>query len=86
MRPYKGLEASEEPVGESWEVSAVPSSPCLISNGEWKGKDIITVINDYPDEILGNSVNKRFDGKLPLLVKFIDARQDLSIQLNINYR
>ena len=82
LRPYKGLEASEEPVGESWEVSAVPSSPCLISNGEWKGKDIITVINDHPDEILGNSVNERFDGKLPLLVKFIDARQDLSIQVH----
>uniref|UniRef100_UPI0025D94B9B hypothetical protein n=1 Tax=uncultured Methanobrevibacter sp. TaxID=253161 RepID=UPI0025D94B9B len=35
LRPYKGLEPSDEPIGESWEVSAVPTSKSIISNGVW---------------------------------------------------
>ena len=69
---------------ERWEVSAVPSSTSIISNGEWKGRDLITVINEYPDAILGVKVNERYHGKLPLLVKFIDAKKDLSIQVHPN--
>lgn len=84
LRPYKGLELSDEPIGESWEVSAVPTSTSIISNGEWKGRDLISVINDHPDAILGNKVNEKYDGKLPLLVKFIDAKKDLSIQVHPN--
>lgn len=69
---------------ESWEVSAVPTSTSIISNGEWKGRDLITVINEHPDAILGRKVNERYQGKLPLLVKFIDAKKDLSIQVHPN--
>ena len=84
LRPYKGLEPTAEPIGESWEVSAVPSSPSIISNGEWKGRDLNAAIAAHPDEILGRAVNKKFGGKLPLLVKFIDAERDLSIQVHPN--
>lgn len=84
LRPYKGLEPSDEPIGESWEVSAVGSSPSIISNGEWAGKDINTVISDYPEQILGKEVNKKYNGQFPLLAKFIDAKQDLSIQVHPN--
>ena len=84
LRPYKGLEPTDEPIGESWEVSAVPSSTSIICNGEWKGKDLISVINEHPDEILGKKVNEKYNGKLPLLVKFIDAKRDLSIQVHPN--
>ena len=84
LRPYKGLEPSNEPIGESWEVSAVPTSTSIISNGEWKGRDLISVIDEHPDEILGKVVNERYQGKLPLLVKFIDAKNDLSIQVHPN--
>lgn len=82
--PYKGLSPSDAPIGESWEVSAIPSSPSIIANGEWKGRDLISVINEHPDAILGKAVNEQYHGKLPLLVKFIDARQDLSIQVHPN--
>lgn len=51
MRPYKGLEPSDEPIGESWEVSAVPTSTSVISNGELKGKDLISAINEQPEAI-----------------------------------
>ena len=84
LRPYKGLEPSDEPIGESWEVSAVPSSTSIICNGELAGKDLITVINEHPEAILGMTVNEKYQGKLPLLVKFIDAKKDLSIQVHPN--
>lgn len=84
LRPYKGLEPSDEPIGESWEVSAVPSSTSIVSNGAWKGKDLITAINEQPGSILGKKVNEKYHGKLPLLVKFIDAKLDLSIQVHPN--
>jgi mannose-6-phosphate isomerase len=84
LRPYKGLEPSDEPIGESWEVSAVPSSTSIISNGEFRGRDLVSVISDYPEEILGKAVNEKYQGQLPLLVKFIDAEKDLSIQVHPN--
>lgn len=84
LRPYKGLEPSDEPIGESWEVSAVPSSTSIISNGAYKGKDLISIINEQSEAILGKKVNEKYDGKLPLLVKFIDAKRDLSIQVHPN--
>ena len=82
LRPYKGMEPSNEPIGESWEVSAVPTSTSIISNGMWAGRDLISVISEHPDAILGKAVNEKYQGKLPLLVKFIDAKKDLSIQVH----
>ena len=84
LRPYKGLEPTNEPIGESWEVSAVPSSTSIISNGCYQGRDLISVINEHPEDILGKAVNEKYQGKLPLLVKFIDAKRDLSIQVHPN--
>ena len=84
LRPYKGLEPTDEPIGESWEVSAVPTSTSIVSNGVYAGKDLISVINGQSDAILGKKVNEKYQGKLPLLVKFIDAKRDLSIQVHPN--
>lgn len=79
----EGTEHGEDiPIGESWEVSAVPSSVSIIDNGCWTGQSLVDVINKMPEEILGRKVSKRYGGKLPLLVKFIDAEQDLSIQVH----
>jgi mannose-6-phosphate isomerase len=80
--PYKGLPASDKPIGESWEVSAVPSSPSIIANGAYAGRDLISVISKAPEDILGQAVDERYHHQLPLLVKFIDARRDLSIQVH----
>lgn len=82
--PYKGLADSSEPIGESWEVSAVPSSPSVIANGEYAGRNLIAVISEAPEDILGQAVNEQYHGQLPLLVKFIDAHRDLSIQVHPN--
>lgn len=84
LQVYKGLQSTDEPIGESWEVSAVPSSTSIISNGSFAGRDIISVISEYPEDILGKAVNEKYHGQLPLLVKFIDAEHDLSIQVHPN--
>ena len=84
LQVYKGLQSTDEPIGESWEVSAVPSSTSIISNGSFAGRDIISVISEYPEDILGKAVNEKYHGQLPLLVKFIDAKRDLSIQVHPN--
>ncbi|MBQ8462710.1 MAG: class I mannose-6-phosphate isomerase [Prevotella sp.] len=84
LTAYKGLPASNEPIGESWEVSAVPSSTSIVANGQLAGRDLVSVINEHPSEILGRAVCEQYHGQLPLLVKFIDAQKDLSIQVHPN--
>lgn len=84
LRPYKGLTSDDAPIGESWEVSAVPSSPSIISNGPLAGRDLISIVTENPETILGHAVNEKYYGQLPLLVKFIDAKRDLSIQVHPN--
>jgi len=84
LRPYKGLEPTDEPIGESWEVSVVPGSTSIITNGPWAGRDLISVVTEHPEAILGKAVNEKYHGQLPLLVKFIDAERDLSIQVHPN--
>lgn len=81
---WKELPGAGQPIGESWEVSAVPSSISIIANGAFKGRDLVSVINEYPREILGEDVARQYDGQLPLLAKIIDARRDLSIQVHPN--
>ena len=82
LQPYKGLEETDEPKGESWEVSAIPTSASIVSNGIWKGRELVSLIEEFPNEILGKKVNEKYQGKLPILVKFLDAKRDLSIQVH----
>lgn len=82
IKPWKQMPNNSDPIGESWEVSAVPSSPSIIDNGCWAGNSLIDIINQMPTEILGRSVAQKYGNKLPLLVKFIDADKDLSIQVH----
>lgn len=84
IQQYKGLTPTNEIIGESWEVSAVPSSTSVIANGYLAGEDLISIIDQAPQEILGKAVSEKYHGKLPLLAKLIDARKDLSIQVHPN--
>ena len=81
LTAWKGLSAKDH-IGESWEVSCVESSPSIIANGPWADHTLKDVISKHPEEILGGEVNRRYNGELPLLVKFIDAQKDLSIQVH----
>ena len=70
--------------GESWEISTVKGDVSIIANGDLKGKSFLDVINDNPNEILGTEVYARFGKEFPLLFKYLDAREDLSIQVHPN--
>ena len=82
LKPWKQMSADEDTIGESWEVSAVPSSPSIVDNGHWTGESLIDVISRMPNQILGRTVARKYANQLPLLVKFIDAEKDLSIQVH----
>ena len=81
LTQWKGL-AEKDQIGESWEVSCVESSPSVIANGTWTGYTLNEVIKKLPEAILGREVSRRYGGEMPLLVKFIDAQKDLSIQVH----
>ena len=81
---WKGLPDTGKPIGESWEVSTVPGSISTITNGVHCGRDLSAVIGEMPEQILGHKVAQDNDNQLPLLVKFIDAHRDLSIQVHPN--
>jgi mannose-6-phosphate isomerase len=70
--------------GESWELSTVKGDVSVIANGDLKGKDLNQVIAQYPKELLGTKVYEHFGTEFPLLFKYLDAREDLSIQVHPN--
>lgn len=70
--------------GESWEVSAVKGDISVVANGDFSGKTLQELIDLYPNELLGKHVYEKFGADFPILIKFIDAREDLSIQVHPN--
>ena len=84
LKPWKGMVADDEPIGESWEVSAVPSCASIVTNGAFAGRPLDEVVKELPKEILGERVAALYGDRFPLLVKFIDAERDLSIQVHPN--
>ena len=79
---FKHLESDLDSVGESWEISGVPGDESVVANGEYKGKTLNEVLIEMKDKLVGADNYKRFGDRFPLLIKFIDARQDLSIQVH----
>jgi mannose-6-phosphate isomerase len=69
-------------IGESWELSGVRGFVSVVENGELKGKDLNQLIETYGVELMGEKVIESFGSTFPLLFKFIDAREDLSVQLH----
>ena len=67
---------------EDWTVSSVPDHISVVQNGVWAGFSLSQVIESCPQAILGKATAIRYSGRLPLLAKIIDARQDLSIQVH----
>lgn len=80
---FKHIEGhSNENIGESWEISAVKGSESVAANGPYKGKTLTEIIAEQQDRLVGMDNYKRFGNDFPLLIKFIDACQDLSIQVH----
>lgn len=75
---------TSETVGESWEISTVDDNISVVTNGILEGKSLLDLIDSSPESILGFEVYKKFGKQFPLLFKYLDARQDLSIQVHPN--
>lgn len=69
-------------LGESWEISGVPNNISKVENGQLKGFSLIELIKEYKSELVGNWVFQKFGAEFPLLIKFIDAEADLSVQVH----
>ncbi len=82
LRNVLGKQTTKSQIGESWEVSTVPGDVSEIANGIYAGETLQDLIEKYPEELLGNNVLTRFGKSFPILVKFIDAAADLSIQVH----
>ncbi len=81
---FKHLDIQQEKVGESWEVSGVPGNESVVADGEMAGKTLNEVVALMKEQLLGEDNYKRFGNEFPLLIKFIDANSDLSIQVHPN--
>lgn len=78
LRDEYGKKIDLTPLAETWECSVHPDGPSVIANGAFKGQTLSIVLKQHP-EYLGTKVE---NGELPVLVKFIDAKQDLSVQVH----
>lgn len=77
-------ESSLPNIGESWEISDVEGDTSIVSNGNLENQSLKQLLQLYKDELIGKKNYEKFGDKFPLLIKFIDAKQDLSIQLHPN--
>jgi mannose-6-phosphate isomerase len=70
--------------GETWEISGVKSDVSVVADGELQGRSLAELLETYQDQLVGKKVYDHFGNIFPLLVKFIDANEDLSIQVHPN--
>ena len=82
--PYKGIVSDAKSVGESWEISGVKENESVVAEGPDAGMLLPELIKRDGAALLGKANLERFGEEFPLLIKFIDARQDLSIQVHPN--
>ncbi|MBD5551615.1 MAG: class I mannose-6-phosphate isomerase [Lachnospiraceae bacterium] len=84
LQEEMGKETELSPLAESWECSTHPDGPSMAADGIYAGMELTEILTLHP-EYLGSHVRKTGDegvGQLPVLVKFIDAKQDLSVQVH----
>ncbi|MRT93695.1 type I phosphomannose isomerase catalytic subunit [Ancylomarina sp. 16SWW S1-10-2] len=74
--------SSEKLIGESWEISGVKNDISVVANGHLKGESLTKLIEDFGARLLGDKVYEKFGNEFPLLIKFIDANDALSIQVH----
>ena len=80
--PFKSLPPDPRKIGESWEVSDVDGRPSIVADGPEEGVTLGELVRRHGADLVGGRVLERFGSRFPLLVKFIDARDDLSVQVH----
>lgn len=84
LRDILNKETIRDRVGESWEISGIEGNISIVVNGPDKGKNLAELISEYKADLVGEKIYAEFGNNFPLLIKFIDAKTDLSIQLHPN--
>jgi mannose-6-phosphate isomerase len=79
---YNKKPAGSSHIGESWELSSIADNQSVISNGFLAGNNIEEIIEVYMGDITGDLVFEKFGNEFPLLIKLIEAREDLSVQVH----
>ncbi len=69
-------------VGESWEISGMPGASSVVANGFLRGNTLEEIMEVYMGDLVGDAVYEKYGNEFPLLIKFIDARDTLSIQVH----
>ena len=87
--PFKHITNSQQPaaitqIGESWEISGVSGHETTVAEGEYKGLSLNQLVALLGEQLVGKKNMECFSTEFPLLIKFIDAQQDLSIQVHPN--
>ena len=82
--PYKGIISDQKQIGESWEISGVKDNESVVAEGPDAGLKLPELLERDGAKLVGAANYERFGNEFPLLIKFIDARQDLSIQVHPN--
>jgi mannose-6-phosphate isomerase len=84
IAPLKNIKDAPSNIGESWEISGVENNISVVSHGPEKGLTLTQLIEKHGSDLLGKQNYERFGTEFPLLIKIIDARQALSIQVHPN--
>ena len=82
--PFKQLDQHLEQVGESWEISGLKGNESIVADGLYKGMQLNDLVSRLKDKLMGKDNYERFGNEFPLLIKFIDAHAQLSIQVHPN--
>lgn len=69
-----------EPIGESWELADLENDQSVVRLGPAAGKELGQLVRDWGQDLLGRA--ELFEGRFPLLIKFLDARENLSVQVH----
>ncbi len=82
IAPFKGIVTEQDHIGESWEISGVPSNPSVVANGPDAGKTLPEILEKYKGALVGEENYNFYGNTFPLLIKIIDAAGDLSVQVH----
>lgn len=82
LKTVLGKNSADGLIGESWEISGVEGTVSQVANGFYQGKSINELIQEFQGDFVGKKVYEKYGNRFPLLFKFIDAREDLSVQLH----
>ena len=79
---FKGVYTTRNRIGESWEISAVEGHVSVVSDGPLAGRTLTELIDEYGAALVGKKVFEKSGTEFPLLIKFIDAKDNLSVQVH----